>query len=98
MRCVTHVRRRRASRTYCTGGVFVLSEVLTRATAMRTDRYAQEKLFSPLHIKNVMWVYSPLGVPQTGGGLRLSSRDLLKIAQLYLNGGRWNGRQIVSSE
>jgi CubicO group peptidase (beta-lactamase class C family) len=84
--------------SYCTGGVFILSEVLTRATGMRTDRYAQEKLFSPLNIKNVMWVYSPLGVPQTGGGLRVRSRDLLKIAQLYLNGGRWNGRQIVSSE
>lgn len=84
--------------SYCTGGVFVLSEVLTRATAMRTDRYAQAKLFSPMNIRDVMWVYSPLGIPQTGGGLRLTSRDLLKVAQLYLNGGRWNGRQIVSGE
>jgi len=82
--------------SYCTGGVFVLSEVLTRTTGMRTDRYAQARLFDPLGIRNVSWVYSPLGVPQTGGGLRLSSRALLKIAQLYLNGGRWNGRQIVS--
>jgi CubicO group peptidase (beta-lactamase class C family) len=82
--------------SYCTGGVFVLSEVLTRATGMRTDRYAQARLFDPLGIRNVSWVFSPLGVPQTGGGLRLSSRDLLKIAQLYLDGGRWAGRQIVS--
>jgi CubicO group peptidase (beta-lactamase class C family) len=36
-----------------------------------------------------------LNVPQTGGGLRLSSRDLLKIAQLYLNGGSWQGKRIV---
>jgi CubicO group peptidase (beta-lactamase class C family) len=82
--------------SYCTGGVFVLSEVLTRTTGMRTDRYAQARLFDPLGIRNVSWVFSPLGVPQTGGGLRLSSRDLLKIAQLYLDGGRWAGRQIVS--
>ena len=82
--------------SYCTGGVFVLSEVLSRATGMRTDRYAQARLFDPLGIRNVSWVYSPLGVPQTGGGLRLASRDLLKIAQLFLDGGRWNGRQIVS--
>ena len=81
--------------SYCTGGVFVLSEVLTRATGMRTDRYAQARLFEPLGIRDVSWVFSPLGVPQTGGGLRLSSRDLLKIAQLYLDGGRWAGRQIV---
>ena len=82
--------------SYCTGGVFVLSEVLTRTTGMRTDRYAQARLFDPLGIGNVSWVFSPLGVPQTGGGLRLTARDLLKIAQLYLDGGRWRGRQIVS--
>jgi len=81
--------------SYCTGGVFVLSEVLTRATGVRTDRYAQEKLFAPLGITNVEWVYSPLNVPQTGGGLRLSSRSLLKIGQLYLDGGRWQGHEIV---
>lgn len=31
--------------SYCTGGVFVLSEVLTRATGMRTDHYAEARLF-----------------------------------------------------
>jgi len=81
--------------SYCTGGVFVLSEILGKVTGTRTDRYAQQKLFEPLGITNVQWVYSPLNLPQTGGGLRLSSRDLLKIAQLYLDGGRSQGRQLV---
>ena len=83
--------------SYCTGGVFTLSEVLGKVTGTRTDQYAQERLFAPLGITNVEWVYSPLNVAQTGGGLRLDSRDLLKLAQLYLSGGRWNGRQIVSN-
>ena len=81
--------------SYCTGGVFTLSEVLQKATGLRADRYAQEKLFTPLGITNVQWVYSPLNIPQTGGGLRLNSRDLLKIAQLYLDGGIWQGRRVV---
>ncbi len=81
--------------SYCTGGVFVLSEVLQKATGVRTDHYAQEKLFGPLGITDAQWVYSPLNIPQTGGGLRLTSRDLLKIAQLYLNGGSWQGKRIV---
>ena len=75
--------------SYCTGGVFTLSEVLAKATGMRTDRYAQEKLFGPLGITDAVWVYSPLNVPQTGGGLRLTGRDLLKIAELYRAGGEW---------
>jgi CubicO group peptidase (beta-lactamase class C family) len=82
--------------SYCTGGAFTLSEVLQKVTGERTDRYANDNLFQPLAIANVSWVYSPLNVPQTGGGLRLTSRDLLKLAQLYLDGGQWRGRQIVS--
>jgi CubicO group peptidase (beta-lactamase class C family) len=81
--------------SYCTGGVFTLSEVLAKVTGTRTDRYAQAKLFGPLGITRADWVYSPLNVPQTGGGLRLSSRDILKVAQLYLTGGSWNRTRIV---
>ena len=82
--------------SYCTGGVFVLSEVLQKATGERTDRFAQEKLFGPLGITDAQWVYSPLNIPQTGGGLRLTSVDLIKIGQLYLNGGTWQGKRIVA--
>ena len=81
--------------SYCTGGVFVLSEVLQKATGQRTDRYAQEKLFAPLGITDAQWGYSPLNIPQTGGGLRLTSRELLKIAELYRAGGRWQGTRVV---
>jgi len=81
--------------SYCTGGVFTLSEVLQKVTGTRTDRYAQEKFFGPLGITDAEWVYSPLNIPQTGGGLRLTSRELLKIADLYRSGGQWQGKQIV---
>jgi len=86
--------------SYCTGGVFTLSEVIGKTTGMRTDLYAQQKLFTPLGIpaERVTWFYSPLGVPQTGGGLRLTSRDLLKFPQLYLNGGKWGGKQLVNEQ
>jgi len=83
--------------SYCTGGVFTLSEVLEKASGVRTDRYAQEKLFEPLGITDAVWVYSPLNIPQTGGGLRLTSRDLLKIAELYRASGDWRGKRIVNA-
>lgn len=82
--------------SYCTGGVFTLSEVLQKVTGVRTDHYAQEKLFGPLGITDAQWFYSPMNIPQTGGGLRLTSRDLLKIAELYRIGGQWRDVRILS--
>jgi CubicO group peptidase (beta-lactamase class C family) len=81
--------------SYCTGAVFALSELLQKVTGQRTDHYAQQKLFGPIGITDAQWVYSPLNIPQTGGGLRLSSRDLLKVAELYRGGGMWQGARIV---
>jgi len=43
-------------------------------------------------------VYSPLNIPQTGGGLGLSGRDLAKIGQLYLDRGTWQGHRIVGED
>ena len=41
---------------------------------------------------------TPINIPMTGGGFGLQSRDLLKIGQLYLNKGQWNGKQIISKD
>lgn len=44
------------------------------------------------------WVVDPSGVNTGGWGLTLTLDDMTKIGQLYLDKGKWNGFQIVSSE
>ncbi len=83
--------------SYCTAGVVVLGDVINNITGSLED-YAEKALFSKLGITDYHWQMTPSGLPMTGGGLGLRSRDLLKIGQLYLNGGRWNDNQIVSEE
>ncbi len=82
--------------SYCTAGAATLGPLLERATGQSVPGFAQAVLFTPLGIESVKWGYQPLGTAMTGGGLQLRSHDLLKLGQLYLNGGRWQGRQVIS--
>jgi CubicO group peptidase (beta-lactamase class C family) len=84
--------------SYCTAGAVTLGGVLERATKMSVQTFAAKNLFDPLGISKVEWQFTPLNLAMTGGGLSLRSRDLLKLAQLYLNGGVWNGRQIITQQ
>lgn len=44
------------------------------------------------------WVADPQGVNTAGWGLTISPVDMAKIGQLFMNKGKWNGRQIVSGK
>jgi CubicO group peptidase (beta-lactamase class C family) len=82
---------------YCSGCSHLLSAVLQQATGMNTRDFAGQYLFKPLGISNVKWETDSSGIPIGGWGLQLTPRDMAKLGYLYLRGGQWEGRQIVSS-
>jgi CubicO group peptidase (beta-lactamase class C family) len=82
---------------YNTGALTLMSAIVRKATGRPLDEFAHETLFEPLGITRVEWNRYK-GDSDAGGGLRLRPRDMAKLGQLVLAGGRWNDRQIVSRE
>ena len=82
---------------YNTGALTLVSAIVRKATGRPLDEFAREVLFEPLGITDVEWSRVK-GDTDAGGGLRLRPRDMAKIGQLVLAGGRWNDRQIVSRD
>ena len=80
---------------YNTGALALVAAIIRRATGRPLDEFARATLFEPLGIANVEWTRVK-GDSDAGGGLRLRPRDMAKIGQLVLEGGRWNDRQVVS--
>ncbi len=83
---------------YCTAGVFLLGQIVQHAVAEDVDLYIERRLLDPLGISEAEWPRSPIGEVMTGGGLRLRSRDLLKLGLLVLDQGRWNGKQLIPAD
>lgn len=74
----------------------MLASIIEKTTGKKIDSYANEYLFKPLGIKKYEWnKYPGTDLPAAASGLRLTSRDLLKFGLLYLNDGKYNGKQIL---
>lgn len=82
--------------TYSGGAVALIGALIARGTGMALPEFARASLFAPLGIDKFEWFSGKDGTPSAASGLRLRPRDLLAIGQLVLNGGQWQGRQVVT--
>ncbi len=76
-----------------------LGELLVRATGRSIAEYMQEKLWHPLGMESDgYWMVDDEGMEMAFGGLNATARDYAKLGELFRNGGRWQGEQIVPEE
>ncbi|MGD2120706.1 MAG: serine hydrolase [Gemmatimonadota bacterium] len=80
------------------GAGHLLAAALRQASGTTLRELAADALFGPMGIPFVDWSSDPDGVNYGAFGLRMRSRDLVKVGRLVLNDGRWNGRRLVSRE
>ena len=82
---------------YGSANPLILGGILDKVVGEQLQWFAEDQLFAPLGIENYRIYMDPTGVPYMGGGMHLRPRDMLKIGQMYLDGGRWQGRQVLSA-
>lgn len=82
---------------YNSGDTQALGALLVGATGRSITDYMQEKLVEPLGFSSpTYWLVDSTGMEVAFAGLVMTARDYAKFGELYRNGGRWRGKQIVS--
>ena len=81
---------------YTTGGSHLLAAVLQEATGEIAYEFGLKHLFEPMGMDSVEWRTDPQGFTDGGNGISMTARDAAKFGQLYLDGGKWKDRQIIS--
>jgi CubicO group peptidase (beta-lactamase class C family) len=76
-------------------GTYTLSAIVTKVTGQTVLDYLKPRLFEPLGIDNPKWDASTEGYSDGGWGLKIRTEDIAKFGQLYLQKGKWNGKQLI---
>ncbi|MBK8088067.1 MAG: serine hydrolase [Chitinophagaceae bacterium] len=83
---------------YNTLATYMLSAIVQKVTGQTVMDYLQPRLFTPLGISGIDWEMNYKGINTGGWGIRVKTEDMAKLGLLYLNQGKFNGKQILSAD
>ncbi len=80
---------------YNSAATYLLSAVVRKLTGLNLTAYLRPRLFDPLEIGDRQWEQCPQGIDFGGWGFELTTGEIARFAQLLLNHGVLNGKQIL---
>jgi CubicO group peptidase (beta-lactamase class C family) len=80
---------------YNTAATFMQSAIVQKVTGQTVLDYLRPRLFEPLGIEHPVWDTNFQGISLGGYGLRVRTEDIARLGQLYLQKGKWHGRQLL---
>ena len=83
---------------YNTPATFMCSAIVQKLTGQTVAEYLKPRLFEPLGITQPVWNSNWQGINLGGYGLNVRTEDIARFGQLYLQKGKWNGKQLIPSE
>ena len=83
---------------YNTLATYMLSAIVQKVSGKPLVDYLRPRLFEPLGIRNPKWDATPKGVTLGGFGLSVTTEDIARFGQLYLQKGEWDGKRLLPAE
>ncbi|MEZ5924359.1 MAG: serine hydrolase [Hyphomicrobiaceae bacterium] len=83
---------------YNGGATAIIGRVIAKGVGKPIDAYAKKKLLEPLGIREFEWIKGRDGEPSAASGLRLKLPDLVRIGEMVVAGGTFDGRTIVPAD
>lgn len=77
---------------------YILSACIRERTGKDMFDILAERIFHPMGIAEVYWEKCPKGITKGGWGLYMKIEDLMKFASLFLSGGIWEGKRLISED
>ena len=83
---------------YNTPATFMLSAIVQKLTGQTVFDYLQPRLFEPLGIEQPIWNTNYQGINLGGYGLNVRTEDIARFGELYLQKGKWQGKQLIPKD
>ena len=81
---------------YCSAGINLLGGVVRQATGRQLTDLFRDWIAEPMQMRGYHLNLTPDDDAYLAGGIQLRPRDMLKLGQLYLDGGVWHGKRLVA--
>lgn len=85
-------------RRYDDAGYYILSRIVNRISGKPLFAFCWENIFEPLRFREAAWSCCPKGHAVGATGLYIRVEDMVKLGAVYLNGGIYRGKRIVSEK
>ena len=83
---------------YNSGASYMLSSIVKKVSGKTAHEFLRPRLYEPLDIPEATWTENFEGVNMGASHLRMRTESLAKFGQLYLQKGKWNGKQVLSEK
>jgi CubicO group peptidase (beta-lactamase class C family) len=81
---------------YNSAATYMCSAILQKVTGQTLIKFLTPRLFKPLGIKGAWWESDPRGINVGGWGLNITTEDIAKFGQFYLQKGVWQGKRLLA--